>query len=557
MQQDSSQIKYLLYARKSSESEDRQIQSIDDQVKRLKQLAGELHLKIEKIYTEAKSAKKPDNRPIFSEVLSEIESGEADGILCWQINRLTRNPIDSGKISWLLQRGILKSIQTIDRQYLPEDNVLLFNVESGMANQFIIDLRKNTRRGVDSKLEKGWLPSLAPVGYMNEKVNKTIAKDPERFSLVRKMWDLMLTGNYTPPQILKIITDDWGFTTRRYGKTGGTPLTNSGIYRLFNNVFYAGIIEWDSQEFPGKHEPMITMEEFEHVQYLLGRSGRPRPKTHEFAFTGMIHCGECGCLHTAETKRKIIKSTGELKEYTYYHCTRKTRRVDCSQKRVLEVSKLELQIEQELERYTIMPEFLHWALEILNKNNDQEIQERTKIYEMQHKTLAQTQKDLDELTKMRYRLLIDDEEFVSGRDELQKKIREMKEKLRETENRAEKWIELTEKTFVFATYARSEFIKGDLQKKREILAALGSNPIINNGKLDILAYEWFQRIGDEYPELEEEYLGLELGKMPVTKAKTEALDSIYARWGQIVKDIRTGFERMDRYIYIPELEHQV
>src|SRR3989338_7406868 len=146
---DKTKIKYFLYARKSSESEDRQVQSIDDQTNRLKKLAQDLNLDIKKIYTEAKSAKKPNNRPVFDEIIQRIENGEADGILCWQINRLSRNPIDSGKLSWLLQKGVLKSIQTIDRQYLPDDNVLLFNVESGMANQFIIDLRKSSRRGME------------------------------------------------------------------------------------------------------------------------------------------------------------------------------------------------------------------------------------------------------------------------------------------------------------------------------------------------------------------------------------------------------------------------
>ena len=118
MTQNNQKIKYFLYARKSSESEDRQVQSIDDQINRLKQLATGLNLDIKKIYTEAKSAKKPNNRPIFEEMMQRIENGDADGILCWQINRLSRNPIDSGKISWLLQQGIIKSIQTIDRQYL-------------------------------------------------------------------------------------------------------------------------------------------------------------------------------------------------------------------------------------------------------------------------------------------------------------------------------------------------------------------------------------------------------------------------------------------------------
>src|SRR3989338_5405247 len=188
MIQNNSKIKYFIYSRKSSESEDRQVQSIDDQINRLKKIASDLNLDIKKTYIEAKSAKKPNNRPIFDEMMERIERGDANGILCWQINRLSRNPIDSGRISWLLQRGVLKSIQTIDRQYLPEDNVLLFSVESGMANQFIIDLRKNTMRGMESKLQKGWQPALARLGYLNDQLNKTIVKDPERFDQIRQMW---------------------------------------------------------------------------------------------------------------------------------------------------------------------------------------------------------------------------------------------------------------------------------------------------------------------------------------------------------------------------------
>ena len=144
---DNKKYTYFLYARKSSESEDRQVQSIDDQIGRLKELAKTLGITIKHVFTEAKTAKKPNNRPIFDEMMKKIEAGEANGILCWQINRLSRNPIDSAQVQWLLQQGGLKSIQTIDREYKPEDNVLLFNVESGMANQFILDLSKNVKRG--------------------------------------------------------------------------------------------------------------------------------------------------------------------------------------------------------------------------------------------------------------------------------------------------------------------------------------------------------------------------------------------------------------------------
>ncbi len=536
MTQNNQKIKYFLYARKSSESEDRQVQSIDDQINRLKQLATGLNLDIKKIYTEAKSAKKPNNRPIFEEMMQRIENGDADGILCWQINRLSRNPIDSGKISWLLQQGIIKSIQTIDRQYLPEDNVLLFSVESGVANQFILDLSKNTKRGIISKLEKGWQTGVAPLGYLNDKENKIIVKDPERFNLIRKMWDLMLTGNYTPPKILDIANNEWGFRTRKFKKIGGCPLSRSGIYKLFTSLFYAGIIENAGVQYQGAHEPMITLEEYDRVQMLLGRKGKPRPKKHEFAFTGLIRCGMCGCLYTAETKKKLIKSTGKIREYTYYHCTRRTRKIKCTQRKNIREEDLELQIEKEIEKYTILPEFLGWALEGLNKKNDAEIEDRTKIYEMRHKALVKTQKELDELTRMRYRQLIDDETFIREKNVLQKKIVQLKEQLRETETRAEKWLELTEKTFVFATYARAAFLRADkmgkagLELKKEILMALGKVPIIRDGKLTIEPNDWLIPIKNSYPALEKKYAGLELKEKPVTTAQTEALSAVRTHW---------------------------
>lgn len=367
--------------------------------------------------------------------------------------------------------------------------MLLFSVEAASSNQYVIDLSKNVKRGLETKLQKGWLPNLAPSGYLNDQIEKTITKDPERFNLINKMWQLMLTGCYTPPQILKIANKKWSYRTRKSKKLGGKPLSRSGIYRIFTNIFYAGILDHKDKQYEGKHEPMITLEEFDRVQVLMGRKGKPRPKSHAFAFTGFIKCGECGCLYTAETKRKFIKKTGKIKGYTYYHCTRKKITINCTQRKMIPLNKLELQVEQELEGLTILPEFRDWALEVLNENNDREIEDRTKVYEMQHKNLVITQKELDNLTKMRYRELIDDDTFVRERNELQSKITEMKKRLRHTENRAERWLELTEKTFNFATYVRSAFINGGLELKKEILMSLGYNPTIKAGKLHLETME--------------------------------------------------------------------
>lgn len=281
---------------------------------------------------------------------------------------------------------------------------------------------------------------------------------------------------------------------------------------------------------------MITLDEFDRVQMLMGRKGKPRRKTHDFAFTGFVRCGECGCLYTAETKKKFIKKTGEIKEYTYYHCTRKKKTIVCTQRKVVPLGKLEAQIEQELARITIIPEFRDGALKVLNENNDREITNRTKIHEMQTKTLLTTQAELDNLTKMRYRDLIDDEMFLKQKNELQTKITDLKEKLRHTEARAEQWLELTEKTFSFATYAHATFLKANemgkqgLELKKEILMALGYNPKIKAGRLYIEPMKWFVPIKNNAPAMQAEYQRLELTKKSDEQAYSQDLLALRTRW---------------------------
>ncbi len=530
MSNEQAKTRYFLYARKSSEDELRQVQSIGDQVESMQEKAKGMGLKIVDVLTETKSAKIPENRPVFNEMMKRIERGEADGILCWKVDRLTRNPVDGGKLQWLLQQGKIKSIQTSEKEYLPNDNALVLAIENATSNQYIIDLSKNVNRGLTSKVKDGWLPNRAPNGYLNDHANKIIVNDSVRFPLVRKMWDLMLTGNYTPPQILEIANKQWGFRTRKTPRLGGKELSRSGIYEIFTKPFYMGVISKKGKDYEGAHQQMVSKDEFDRVQTLLGRKGKPRPKKHHFAFTGAIRCGECGCMVTAETKKKIIKGTGEIRNHTYYHCTRKRKDVACSQRKNTLEDGLELLVESELDKYTILPTFLTWALDRLNSANDTEIEARTKIHKSLNDTLISTQADLDRLTQMRYRDLIDDERFLNEKTKLEADIADFREKLRGTESRADKWLELTEKTFQFATYARVAFINGDMQKRKELLLTLGQNPLLKNQKLNVEAYPWFVPLGDDTKALIDEYERVRTDNTMSDKAKSEAIASLRARW---------------------------
>jgi len=165
-------MKYFLYARKSTDVEDKQILSIEAQLAELRELAKRENLHIADEFIEKRSAKVP-GRPIFNEMISRIQNGEAQGIVCWKIDRLSRNPVDSGKIQWLLQKGIITHIQTHGQSHYPNDNVLMMSVELGMANEYVRQLSENTARGLRQKARRGEFPGFAPIGYIN---NPTIKK---------------------------------------------------------------------------------------------------------------------------------------------------------------------------------------------------------------------------------------------------------------------------------------------------------------------------------------------------------------------------------------------
>ena len=190
---------------------------------------------------------------------------------------MARNPIDGGSIIWAMKQNDLEIITPSQTYSYKEDNLILMYIEFGMAQKYIDDLSRSVKRGLRTKAEKGWLPGVAPLGYLNdkygEKGEKKIIRNPESFELIKKMWDLMLTGAYTPPQILEIANEKWGFRTRKFKNIGGKPLSRSVIYKIFTNPFYSGSFEYQGQLYRGSHEPMITVEEYDRVGEPLRKRG--------------------------------------------------------------------------------------------------------------------------------------------------------------------------------------------------------------------------------------------------------------------------------------------
>ncbi len=199
---------HVIYARKSTESDDRQVLSIDSQVQELKVLALRRGLQVDEVLTESRSAKAP-GRQVFGSLMRRIDKGEIAGILCWKMDRLARNHFDTGQVLQALADKKIEHVITAERTYTADGNDrFLGNFEFGIATKFIDDLRANVKRGNRARFERGWPNFRPPIGYIEDRATKTAITDPERFPLVRRMWDELLSGRMRPMQIARAAEHD-------------------------------------------------------------------------------------------------------------------------------------------------------------------------------------------------------------------------------------------------------------------------------------------------------------------------------------------------------------
>ncbi len=470
-------LKFGLYVRKSTDTEDKQVQSLEDQTRLMSELARQKNLMMVEKFVESKSAKLPGNRPEFERMMSLIENGSINAILCWQFNRLSRNPTDSGRLQQLLQDGKLQMIQTSDKAYTPSDNALLLSVEAGMSNQYIRELAANTKRGMKSKALKGDKPGIPPIGYLNDRLAKTIVPDPELFPKIRTLWDKMLTGTYSVAQLVDVAEKELLILTPRRGKTGGKALAYSTLHTVFKNIFYTGKLSFLGNVYKGNQVPMVTEEEFKRVQEIIdpGHTTRPKNKSQTFLLRNLLKCGECGYGVTAELKTKKLKSNGELREYIYYHCTGKSTRQKCAQRSYC-VTEQELvnQIKLKLEKFTIDPDFYRLAIEALAEEEDFIVaKEKSKLLEVERaihkKTLS-----ISSLRRMRYSGEADDDAwYFAELAQLESTLKKLQDQRSKSEYEARNWRETADEVFTFARYAKEDFDSDDHEKKRSVIFKLG------------------------------------------------------------------------------------
>ena len=315
-------VKYCLYARKSTESEERQVLSIDSQIKEMLQMADRECLEIVEMKRESHSAKETGQRPVFNEIVEEIREGKYNGILTWAPDRISRNAGDLGRIVDLMDSGKLQEIRTFGQKFGNNPNEKFLLMILGSQAKLENDKRGiNVKRGLRTRAEMGLWSGIAPLGYLTQGLMDKkcqLIVDPLRGPIVKKMFEKVAYEQWSGRKIYNWLRFELNFYTR-----GNKPLTLSGVYRILENPFYYGVFERPKNSgnwYQGKHTPVITQELFEKTKAQLKRDQIVR-ETKEFAFTKLFTCGYCGSGISAEEKWKQLKDGG-ANRYIYYSCSR-------------------------------------------------------------------------------------------------------------------------------------------------------------------------------------------------------------------------------------------
>ncbi|HWY79099.1 MAG TPA: recombinase family protein [Candidatus Sulfotelmatobacter sp.] len=474
---------YLIYCRKSEESEDRQVQSIGDQLNAAEELKVYKNLITLETFTESKSAKKP-GRTEFNRMIDLIhERRDIKGIIVWKLNRLSRNPKDEGTIRWLLQSGEIEEIVTPEKTYKMVDSDFIMAIEGAQAQRFINDLRKDTARGVQSKIDKGIAPMLAPPGYRNAVEKKQGEKDiqphPLYFSLMKQIFEIFLTGHYSVEQLYKKVEE------MKIKNSRNQIVSRTQLYKALRDPFYTGtrFIYGKKLHTNGIHEPMINDEQFDLIQEILLKRSRPRVNIHKGFLNGIVRCGECGSMITAEVHRKKYKN-GKTQEFSYYRCTKRRRGTKCLQP-YISVEKLDEQAIIYLKSTKLSTPFVEWAIKWLNvmHHQQQEIKE-SKLIAIQQE-YNETDKKIANLVDLMISGIVTPKEGAVKKQELEAEKNKLFGILSKIDAHATEWTNLTIQTFDFVKTAQDKFEFGTIEQKKTILKVIGSNLVLKDKKLDI------------------------------------------------------------------------
>ena len=468
--------KFFLYARKSTDVEDKQVLSIEAQLNELRSFARLEQIEIIEELIEKKSAKIP-GRPIFNKMLAKIEAGEASGILAWHPDRLARNSIDGGKLIYLLDGEKLKALKfPIFWSDNTSQGKFMLSIAFGQSKYYVDNLAENTKRGLRQKVRRGEYPGCAPVGYINDVRTKSIIIDKRRLPIVQQAFTLYAKGDQRYEDV-SLFLKSHGITTK-----SGKQLTKDQIKRILVNPFYYGHFLYCGEVHEGKHQPIISKKLFDKVQAILVQRGKPQKgKTMPQIFCGLLSCGSCGLMVTAEHKIKHQKN-GNTHEYVYYRCTKKHKDIKCLEPAITQ-HQLTEQVSDLLAEYA-MPKAWASKLEAMLVKDEQQSNKASGLFVANAQTkIAGLQSKLQRLLDGYLDQDIEQNVYREKKALLMSEKKSLEEKVSKLTLAGSSWIEPM-RNWIKQTSSICEIAKSDnlLAKKTQSKEIFGLNLFLKNKK---------------------------------------------------------------------------
>ena len=297
----------VLYARVSSKDQEREGFSIPAQQKLLREYARAEGLTILREFMDVETAKQA-GRGGFGDMLAFLKAHPScRTILVEKTDRLYRNIRDWITVDDLdLTVHFVKENAVVSKASRSSEK-FLHGIKVLMAKNYVDNLSEEVKKGLREKAEQGHWPTVAPVGYVNNRQTRRIDVDPVRGPLVAKIFALYASGDDSL-QALRVHARDMGLRHRHRDR----PLAKSELHRMLQNPIYTGDFRWLGKRYQGSHTPLITHDTFERVQAVLQHKPRGPYRKQRHAFMGFLRCARCGCTMTAEKKKG---------RYVYYRCT--------------------------------------------------------------------------------------------------------------------------------------------------------------------------------------------------------------------------------------------
>ena len=487
--------KAVIYARVSSEEQAKHGFSIENQKRQCLEFAERNgYYVIRTFVDEGKSAKNLD-RPEIQDLMAFCSKKKNDvkAVIIWRLDRISRNNEDyHGALRPLFERKGITLLSATEANVNTIEGDLMRNIGMSFAEYERKVIGARTLAGLRQKAEQGEYPHKAPIGYKNisrEDGSKTTVIDENYAFYIKQAFNLYDSGMYT----LRSLSDKL-YKDGLRSKTG-KRIPKTSIEHILKNIFYTGVFKFEDKIYENaKHSAIISKELFYRVQDRLIDPNKTRKHNIDFAYTGMMRCGYCGCLLTAEFKKD---------KYIYYHCTG-NKGGDCKRDYINEL-KVDKSFAEILKLIIIPKEIRERISEELKKVHDLKNGYSKEVKNNIIKQIQTLENRIENAFELKLDGTITHDFWKSQNDKWQNEKGRLKIQLDEIDRLDREFYEKADIMLGFTDNAYEYFLKGNTAQRRKILEIISEEITYKDKKFDIKLRPIFQTIAENQYKLSLKY----------------------------------------------------